>query len=100
MQIINAVEQIREDFKAHNDFKKNPIDLGLPVIPPFKGNAAIKLIVIGQDPTIQNTNTRNKIRYTLNLDKNNALKTYLVQICAGLGISIENVFIVQFINLS
>ena len=92
MEMHQEVEALRQSLKSNNDFIINPIDLSLPVIPPFRGGGEIKLIILGQDPTIKKVASRAKITCTLNLDKNNALKTYVIRICEGLGISIENVF--------
>ena len=93
MKDINQkVENLRQKLKVKSDFIINPIDLNLPVIPPFKGRDNIKLIIIGQDPTIKNEASRKKITCTLNLDKNNALRTYVNNICMVLGITIENVY--------
>lgn len=92
MKIINDVEKLRLQLKSESDFSVNPIDLSLPVIPPFKGNEEIKLIILGQDPTIRNVVSRKKISCTLNLDKNNSLKTYIKRICSSLGITIDNVY--------
>jgi len=92
MNIINAAEKIRKALKENQDSDVNPIDLSLPVVPPFRGNGEIKLIILGQDPTIKNVASRKKITCTLNLDKNNALKTYVNRICIELGITIDNVY--------
>jgi uracil-DNA glycosylase len=92
MKTIQAVETLRQKLKANQDFDYNPIDLSLPVIPPFRGKDEIKLIILGQDPTIKNVASRKKITCTLNLDKNNALKTYVNWICSELGITIDNVY--------
>lgn len=92
MKLIQAVETLRQKLKAEKDFDYNPIDLSYPVIPPFRGNGEIKLIILGQDPTIRNVASRKKITCTLNLDKNNSLKTYVNRICGELGITIDNVY--------
>ncbi len=92
MEIIHAVETLRQKLKTNNDFEINPIDLSLPVILPFIGKDKTKLIILGQDPTVKNEKSRGKITCTLNLDKNNSLKTYVNRICAGLGITIDNVY--------
>lgn len=92
MDIIKKAESIRTKLKNHSDFSVNPIDMSLSVIPPFIGKNEIKLIIIGQDPTIRNPASRKKIIYTLNLDKKNALKSYIAEICKELGIGIENVY--------
>jgi len=74
------------------NFDKNKIDLNLNVIPPFKGKKEIKLIIIGQDPTIRNIKSRKNITCTLNLNKNNSLKTFIRSICEKLGITLDNVY--------
>lgn len=92
MDVKIEVERIRAMLKNKKDYDVNPIDVNLPIIPPFVGGDNIKLIVIGQDPTIQNVTTRKKINYTLNLDKKNALSNYLNTICEGLGIQLNDVY--------
>lgn len=87
--IIYQAELLRSNLETHDT---NSIDFELNVIPPFKGNGEIKLIVIGQDPTIRNVSSRKNITCTLNLDKSNALKTYICSICEKLGITLENVY--------
>jgi len=91
-QIENEAKKLRDKLAIENDFVKNPIDLELNVIPPFMGDSEIKLIVIGQDPTIGNVKSRKNISCTLNLGKNNSLKTYISSICERLGITLENVY--------
>jgi hypothetical protein len=91
-QIENDAQKLRNRLVEENSALKNPIDLDLNVIPPYKGNGVIKLIVIGQDPTIRNIKSRNNISCTLNLNKNNSLKTYISSICERLGITLENVY--------
>ncbi len=92
MEITPEVKKIRQALKESQDFDGNPIDLTLPVVPPFRGNGEIKLIILGQDPTIRNVAPRIKITCTLNLDKTNSLKTYVNRICTELGITIDNVY--------
>ncbi len=92
MDIIKKAESVRTKLKNQNDFSVNPIDMSLPVIPPFIGKDEIKLIIIGQDPTIRNIAARKKITSTLNLDKKNALKVYADEICKGLGVGTENIY--------
>ncbi len=92
MELKQAVETIRINLKSHNDFKSNPIDLTHPFIFPFQGREIIKLIIIGQDPTIKNVTSRKNITRTLNLDKNNSLRRYIEDICSGLGITLDNVY--------
>ncbi|MGE5437901.1 MAG: hypothetical protein ACM3O3_11780, partial [Syntrophothermus sp.] len=59
--------------------------LGIPQV--YKGNSEIKLIILGQDPTVKNEKSRSKISTVLNLDKQGALKSYLNNICNQLRIT-------------
>ena len=95
MNTTNVIEEtfkLRKKLKAELDSVDNPIDMLLDPVPPFIGSDDIKLIIIGQDPTIKNKDQRYKIKKTLNLDKNGSLKTYISRICNSLGIEIENVY--------
>ncbi|MCF8374319.1 MAG: hypothetical protein K9H64_22040 [Bacteroidales bacterium] len=91
-EIIDSSLTIRDKLKHLVDYKENPIDVSLSPVPPFRGADSVSLIVLGQDPTIKNHNSRKNITCTLNLDKKGSLKTYLSEICKGLGITIENVY--------
>ena len=71
---------------------KNDIDFSNDFILPYsKANAIsdVKLIFIGQDPTVRRKESRSDINVTLNLDKENSLKTYLKNVCDILQIDIE-----------
>ena len=87
--IIDEVVKIR--LELPND-PANPIDFDLSPVKPYIGDEDIKLIIIGQDPTIRNIQRRKYINTTLNLDKNGALKTYVENICRELDISVQNVY--------
>lgn len=87
--IINEVLKIRLEL---TDVPTNPIDFGLSPVKPYIGDEDIKLIIIGQDPTIRNKQQRKYIETTLNLDKNGALRNYVERICSTLGISIRNIY--------
>lgn len=91
-ELLKESISIRDTLKLNNDFKENPIDDSLIPILPFIGKKEIQLIIIGQDPTIKNFNTRKNIRITLNLDTKGALKRYVQKICNLLEISIDNVY--------
>ena len=79
--IIDEVVKIRLELP---DDPANPIDFDLSPVKPYIGDEEIKLIIIGQDPTIRNKQRRKYINTTLNLDKNGALKTYVENICREL----------------
>lgn len=56
---------------------------------PFRGSGEIKLIILGQDPTVKNEKSRNLIVTVLNLDKRGALRNYINEICTGLGLELD-----------
>lgn len=90
MNIIEKVIAIRDSLPQ---VSSNLIDFSLNPIPPFCGKKTIKLIILGQDPTIRNIKRRNKIQTTLNLDNNNgALRKYIEKICIGLDLSLDNIY--------
>lgn len=69
------------------------VDANYPIPKVFCGKGDIRLIILGQDPTVKNAKSRAKIKTVLNLDRNNALRRYLEEICDGLGIDLdENVY--------
>lgn len=72
------------------DVEENPIVGGY--VPPYIGGGEIRLVIIGQDPTVRNPESRSKITCTLNLDKRGALRSYVEKICECLCISMENVY--------
>jgi hypothetical protein len=61
---------------------------------PYLGTGPIKLVIIGQDPTVQRSESRDAIKVVLNLDKKNSLTRYISgEICRGLGLSLtEHVY--------
>ncbi|MFA5302767.1 MAG: uracil-DNA glycosylase family protein [Bacteroidales bacterium] len=89
MDIVSKALQVRNKL---TDCPENPIDKTLAPVAPFKGKGQIKLVIIGQAPTIRNVNKRDRITCALNLDKVSPLKTYVEKICAGLGITLDNVY--------
>lgn len=73
-------------------FKENLVVEG-SFVPPYIGTDEIKLVVIGQDPTVRNPKSRKNVTCTLNLNKqNSALYRYIKRLCDGLGITMENVY--------
>jgi len=91
-EIFNSSLMIRDELKIKNDFEINPIDTSLLPIPPYSLSDDIKLIILGQDPTVKKPESRLKIKHTLNLDKGGSLRKYINDICFALGISFENVY--------
>lgn len=71
---------------------QNDIDFGYDFILPYSGAeniSDIKVVFIGQDPTVRRSESRKDINVTLNLDKKNSLKIYLKAVCDVLKIDIE-----------
>ena len=72
-------------------------DQSLPIPKVFRGTGKIKLVILGQDPTVKNEASRKRIKTVLNLDKNNSLRRYLVEVCTGLGLDLdENVYATNY----
>jgi len=69
------------------------IDTSLIPPDPFRGRGEIKLIVLGQDPTVHNPKHRKKLKVTLLLNQPGRLRTYIEDICKGLDIELdENIY--------
>jgi len=81
---IHQITQVlyKSEFRPYIDLRYNP-----PI--PFRGEGEIKLIVLGQDPTVREPIYRNKIKVTLLLDRPGKIRTYLESICVSIGISLE-----------
>jgi uracil-DNA glycosylase len=61
--------------------------LGVPDV--FGGKGEVRLIVLGQDPTVKNPRSRRRIKAVLNLDKDGSLRAHLSRICVGLGLKLD-----------
>jgi hypothetical protein len=70
--------------------------LSIPQI--YRGNSDIKLIILGQDPTVKNINSRRTITTVLNLNRPGSLRKYISQICDGLGITPENIYATNYLK--
>ena len=69
------------------------IDTSLAPPAPFQGGGKIKLIVVGQDPTVQDPEYREKVKVVLLLNQPGRLRTYLGKVCKGLDIGLdENIY--------
>ena len=85
------VEKVIEKL-ASSEISSN-IDTSLNPPVPFRGRGKIKLIVLGQDPTVQDPEYRKKIKVTLLLNQRGGLRTYLGKICKALDIDLdENIY--------
>ena len=90
-QIVARSIAVR-DRLARSDRLAPWIDLKRGVPAPFVGTGDVRLIVLGQDPTVEVERSRDGIRTVLNLDRPGPLRTYIERIASGLGLSRENVY--------
>jgi hypothetical protein len=95
----NVKEQVAE--KANRIFKEiianeslaPYIDTRLSIPDVFVGTGEIKLIVLGQDPTVKDREKRKEIKVTLNLNKRGSVRNYLTRVCIELGLDLkQNVY--------
>ena len=93
MNKINFEKEVEKIISQLKNYEENPISKKLGFVPPYnEAGKDIKLIIIGQDPTIKNELQRSEIKFTLNLDKSGAIRRYVEDICEGLNISLSNVY--------
>lgn len=87
-ELSSAIKQITQDL-YNSEFKPHIVtNISSPIA--FRGEGEIKLIVLAQDPTVQDPEYRERVKVTLLLDQPGNLRTYLTNICNGLGISLED----------
>lgn len=85
---VNILQKLKADPELYRF-----VDFTLAIPSNFVGKGKIKLIVLGQDPTVKNYKSRQSINMVLNLDKKGSLANYLNTICSKLGINLsENIF--------
>jgi hypothetical protein len=69
------------------------IDTTYPIPRNYVGEGQIKLIVLGQDPTIKDVSKRGNIETALNLDTNGSVHGYLAGVCQKMDIDLkQNVY--------
>jgi hypothetical protein len=59
---------------------------------PFVGGDDIRLIVVGQDPTVSNPISQRKITTALMLDQHGPLRNYVKGLCLKLGLQLSQVY--------
>lgn len=93
-KIVKAVKSISENYLL-----RSYVDNSLKIPKVHQGNGEIKLIILGQDPTVKNRRARKNIKTVLNLDKHGRLLNYLTFICLKLGIDLnENVYATNYMK--
>ena len=94
--IQGKANQILIELKDDPDLSSY-VDFSFPIPRIFRGSGEIKLIILGQDPTVKNSKSRAKINTVLNLDRNGHLQRYLEGVCVDLGVKLdENVYATNY----
>lgn len=88
-EVVSRARRIRDGLP---DVGACPIDRKLDPVPPFIGNGEIRLIFIGQDPTVESNRGRAMVGSTLRLEEGGVLKVYIERICKEFGCRLENVY--------
>lgn len=87
-QYAQKIVEITEKLRS-SELKRYIDDTGLSAPLPFRGSGPIKLIILGQDPTVRSMKHRQEIKVTLLLDKPGRLPNYLRDVCGKLGLDFE-----------
>lgn len=98
-QVVHKAEALLRQFVQDNPPLACYIDNSLSIPRVFAGDGEIKLIVLGQDPTVKKPESRRKITTVLNLNKGGSLRRYLENVCHKLGIELDhNVYATNFLK--
>ncbi len=89
-QVVQRAEALLRQAVQDNPPLSCYVDASLPIPKVFAGDREIKLIVLGQDPTVKNPESRKTIMTVLNLDKGGSLRRYLEDVCGKLGIDLDH----------
>jgi uracil-DNA glycosylase len=66
------------------------IDTSLPLPRPFVGTGPIRLVIVGQDPTVEKLESRKRVTTVLTLNqKGSNLHRFVERICTGLDVSLD-----------
>lgn len=72
-QVVAEARDIIEQLANHDTIGRY-VDRLRDIPRPFAGSGEIRLVIIGQDPTVEREASRNAIRTVLNLDRRGALR--------------------------
>ena len=86
--IQNRSSAILKRIKSDDDLGQY-VDASLPIPQPFGLKADIRLIILGQDPTVKRQDSRKNVKSVLNLDCSGSLRTYLGWVCGYLGLDLD-----------
>lgn len=95
---MNMAIDFQKYISSHPSLRQY-VDTNYELPEAYKGSGVIKLIILGQDPTIKNKERRKFVKKVFNLDKYGKLRSYLVSICNGLGIDLDvNVYATNYLK--
>src|SRR5947209_5066918 len=81
--------EILAELKA-DDVLGEYIDDELSIPKTFQGSGPIRLVVLGQDPTVQEIESRRRIKTVLTLDQSGSnLYKFVERICKGLQLKVD-----------
>lgn len=84
---------------AFNPHLASYIDSTLPIPKVHRGRGNIRLVILGQDPTVKRAESRANVKTVLNLDRKNVLRRYLEAVCVGLGLRLDvNVYATNYLK--
>lgn len=91
-QAITAKLVLDPDLAGH-------VDQRFSIPQPYLGSEEIRLIILGQDPTVKKEADRGNINTCLNLDKRGSMVSYLSKVCIRLGLTLKaNVYGTNYIK--
>jgi hypothetical protein len=91
-------KEIFKELVMHPDLGRY-VDSNYPIPRVYRGKGEVRIVILGQDPTVKNEKSRTLIKTVLNLDRSSHLRRYLSSICDGLGLDLdENVYATNYIK--
>lgn len=89
MYNLIRLQQSKLDEIMRNERLSKYVDIKYKIPKSYRGKGQIKLIILGQDPTVRDLQKRSSISTVLNLDKRGSLRCYILEICNKLGILLD-----------
>lgn len=102
---MDQMTAMRTDTSLRDALSNDPaigkfVDATLMPPSPHQGTGPIRLVILGQDPTVKNKISRASITRVLNLDRGGALHRYVERLCTELGLSMDtNVYAANYVNV-
>lgn len=95
---MNMAINVQSYISSHPNLRKY-VDIHYQLPEVHKGSGTIKFIILGQDPTVKDEESRRFIKKVLNLNKSGRLRGYLANICNGLGVDLDvNVYATNYLK--